>query len=120
MILAIAAAFVVVVASVAIPGIHLLFTIPLGPVVAGFIGSSVGKLEDAQILVFGLLVAGLSAIPLGVMVLLVALTEWEPFNIGVGLWVVLAVVLVPFIWFTTTFGALVNYALRRRQARSGG
>ena len=120
MILAIAAAFVVVVVSVAIPGIHLLFTVPLGPVVAGFLGSSIGKLEDAQILVFGLLVTLLSAIPLGVMVVLVAFTEWEPFNIGIGLWVVLAVVLLPFIWFSTTFGALANYGLRRRQARSGG
>ena len=118
MALGILSAFAVVLASIAIPGIHLVATIPVGPFIGGFIGSSVAKATDAQVLVFGMVITGLSALPIAALIVWALLSSEPLFGLrSDGLLITLAVLLLPYIWFSVTLGALLNYLLRRRQAK---
>ena len=105
-------AFVILVAGLPVPVLHF-FWAPVAPFVAGFFGGAVAKADEGRILLFGLVVAGLMAIPALVILLLRFLGGLEQiYSLSSTLVVVVAIAIVPYTWFGVTVGALVSYASR--------
>lgn len=104
-------------AAIPIPVVHYV-AVPISPFLAGFVGGGIAKADESRILVFGLLVGGLMAIP-AVVVLLAqfALGVEELLGINISIVSVLAIALVPYAWFGVTLGALMSYMLRASQRR---
>ena len=55
-------AYFIILISIPIPIVHF-FTIPVSPFVAGFIGGGLAEADDEKIVYFGLIIAGLMALP---------------------------------------------------------
>ncbi|MEX0761844.1 MAG: hypothetical protein WD208_09575 [Dehalococcoidia bacterium] len=110
-------AFGIMLAAIPIPVVHYV-AVPISPFLAGFVGGGIAKADESRILVFGLLVGGLMAIP-AVVVLLAqfALGVEELLGINISIVSVLAIALVPYAWFGVTLGALMSYMLRASQRR---
>jgi hypothetical protein len=112
----VAVAFGIILASIPVPVVHFI-TFPVGPFIAGFVGGGIAKADEAKIIVFGLLVAGLALIP-AIILLAVALTTDVSFGVPDGLVIGAAVALVPYTWFGVTIGALIGYLFRRNESAS--
>lgn len=110
-------AFGIMLAAIPLPVVHYV-AVPISPFVAGFVGGGIAKADESRILVFGLLVGGLMAIPAAVVLLAqFALGVDELFGINISIVSVLAIALVPYAWFGVTLGALMSYMLRASQRR---
>lgn len=117
MLIAIIIAFAIVLAASAIPGIHLIATVPLAPFVGGFLGAGAGKLAQWQIPMFGLAVAGLALLPLAALATTAFFVDDAFLGLPDWVFVIAAILLVPYVWFGVTLGALISYYLRRRQTK---
>jgi hypothetical protein len=110
------AAYGIILASLPIPIVHFV-TFPVAPFVAGFIGGGIAKADEGRVVVFGLIVGGLSLIPSAVLLVL-ALALDVKFPVPTGLVVFAAFALVPYTWFGVTVGALISFMLRDRERKS--
>ena len=97
-----------------IPIVHLFTVIP-GPFVAGYIGGGVAKADEGRIITFGLLVAGLMAIPAAVMLVIGFVVEIDD-TLKILL-IIAGAAVVPYVWWAVTMGALISYLVRRRERR---
>lgn len=110
------AAYGIILASLPIPLVHFV-TLPVGPFVAGFIGGGIAKADEGKVVVFGLIVGGLSLIPAAVLLVL-ALALDVKFPVPTGLVVIAAFALVPYTWFGVTVGALISFMIREKERKS--
>ena len=107
--------FGIMVASVLIPIVHYV-AVPLSPFLAGFIGSSVARIDQPGIVKFGALMAFVMLIPAIVIAVLKYFFEVEEIiTLSTNLWLILSVALVPYTWFGATVGAMGGYYIRRNQ-----
>ena len=104
-------ALAIMVAAVPIPMVHFV-AVPVSPFIAGYIGGGVARADEDRIIWFGLLVAGLMALPAAVAAVLTLTTD-----VGGTLLLVFAAAIVPYAWFGVTLGALASYAVRASQSR---
>ena len=99
--------------SIPIPIVHF-FTIPVSPFVAGFVGGGLAKADDERIVYFGLIVAGLIALPAFVIGALALLSKIGIISLNVyWFYIVIAVIIVPYTWFGVTLGALGSWKIRK-------
>ena len=111
-------AFGIMLVSIPIPIVHFV-AVPLSPFIGGFIGGGIARADEERIIWFGLLVAGMMAIP-------AAVVAWSSFSWTVApffganrnLLFVFAAAIVPYAWFGVTVGALVSYAFRAAERRN--
>ena len=106
-------------ATIAIPIVHFI-SVPSGPFIAGLIGGGVAKADEGRIIIFGLYVALLMAVPSALRVLLGVLPDGNRTNqwlLSIG-----GCAIVPDTWWAVTVGALIGYLMRRNEAkqRPGG
>ena len=110
----IAVAAAIMLAAIPIPIAHFVL-IPISPFVAGFVGGGVAKADEAKIIWFGLILAGLMLIPSAVIIVAWMLLDTDTLlGAPSAFWLVIGVALVPYTWFGATLGALLSYAFRRR------
>ncbi|MBM31603.1 MAG: hypothetical protein CL764_01975 [Chloroflexi bacterium] len=106
-------AFSIILISIPIPIVHF-FTIPVSPFVAGFVGGGLSEADDEKVIYFGLIVAGLIAIPAFITGILALLSKVEIISLNVSLfYIVIAIIIVPYTWFGVTLGALGSWKLRK-------
>lgn len=103
-------------ATIAIPIVHFV-SVPSGPFVAGLVGGGVAKADEGKILIFGLYVALLMAIPAGLLVLLGFVLDVN--STIQWLLIIVGAAIVPYTWWAVTVGALVGYLMRRNEAKQG-
>ena len=104
----------IMLAAIPIPIAHFVL-IPVSPFVAGFVGGGVAKADEARIIWFGLILAGLMLIPAGAIIVAWMLLDTDTLLGAPSVfWLVIGVALVPYTWFGATMGALLSYAFRRR------
>tara|TARA_Y100000817_G_C16600956_1_gene430751 strand:- start:56 stop:436 length:381 start_codon:yes stop_codon:yes gene_type:complete len=106
-------AYSIILISIPIPIVHF-FTIPVSPFVAGFVGGGLAKADDERIVYFGLIVAGLIALPAFVIGALALLSKIGIISLNVSwFYIVIAVIIVPYTWFGVTLGALGSWKIRK-------
>ena len=111
-------AFGIMLVSIPIPIVHFV-AVPLSPFIGGFIGGGIARAGEERIIWFGLLVAGLMAIP-AVAIGLVLLFADGSSALGANrtLLIAFATAIVPYAWFGVTVGALLSYAFRAAERRN--
>ena len=107
----ISVAFMILIISFVVPGVHY-FTGPIGPFVAGFVGGGIAKANEGKIITFGLLVAGLMLIPSIGFLIAALLSESNILGLNRWLMITMSVAIVPYTWFGVTVGALISYLVR--------
>ena len=106
-------AYSIIIISIPIPIVHF-FTIPVSPFVAGFIGGGLAEADDEKIVYFGLIIAGLMALPAFFIGFLALLSKVELITLNVSwFYIVIAIVIVPYTWFGVTLGALASWKVRK-------
>jgi hypothetical protein len=104
MLVSVIISFLIIIISAAIPIIHFV-AFPLSPFISGFIGASVGDLENEQIAYFGLISSILLFFPL-----LLILKFTNVFGeIGWFYSIIISLILSGYIWFGSTIGALIKF-----------
>ena len=104
MLVSVIISFLIIIISAAIPIIHFV-AFPLSPFISGFIGASVGDLENEQIAYFGLISSVLLFFPL-----LLILKFTNVFGeIGWFYSIIISLILSGYIWFGSTIGALIKF-----------
>ena len=111
-------AFGIMLVSIPIPIVHFI-AVPLSPFIGGFIGGGIARADEERIIWFGLLVAGLMAIPAVATGLFLAFADADSV-LGANriLLIAFAAAIVPYAWFGVTVGALISYALRAAARRN--
>ena len=111
-------AFGIMLVSIPIPIVHFI-AVPLSPFIGGFIGGGIARADEERIIWFGLLVAGLMAIPAAVAGLILVLADsGSVLGANRTLLIAFAAAIVPYAWFGVTVGALTSYAFRAAERRS--
>lgn len=104
MLVSVIISFLIIIVSAAIPIVHFV-AFPVSPFISGFIGASVGDLENEQIAYFGLLSSAFLFFPL-----LFILKFTNVFGeIGWTYSIIISMILSGYIWFGTTIGALIKF-----------
>ena len=101
-------------ATIAIPIVHFI-SVPSGPFIAGLVGGGVAKADEGKIIIFGLYVALLMAVPAGLLVLLGFLLDVN--STIQWLLIIVGFAIVPYTWWAVTVGALIGYLIRRNEAK---
>ncbi len=111
-------AFGIMLVSIPIPIVHFV-AVPLSPFIGGFIGGGIARADEERIIWFGLLVAGMMAIPAAVVgLVLVFVDGGSVLGANRNLLFAFAAAIVPYAWFGVTVGALVSYAFRAAERRN--
>ena len=111
-------AFGIMLVSIPIPIVHFV-AVPLSPFIGGFIGGGIARADEERIIWFGLLVAGMMAIPAAAIGLfLVFADSGSVLGASRTLLIAFAAAIVPYAWFGVTVGALISYALRAAERRN--
>ena len=111
-------AFGIMLVSIPIPIVHFI-AVPLSPFIGGFVGGGIARADEERIIWFGLLVAGLMAIPAVATGLALAFADsGSVLGANRTLLIVFAAAIVPYAWFGVTVGALVSYAFRAAERRN--
>lgn len=111
-------AFGIMLVSIPIPIVHFV-AVPLSPFIGGFIGGGIARADEERIIWFGLLVAGMMAIPAAVAgLVLVFVDGGSVLGANRNLLFAFAAAIVPYAWFGVTVGALVSYAFRAAERRN--
>ena len=107
-------AFGIMLVSIPIPIVHFV-AVPLSP----FIGGGIARADEERIIWFGLLVAGLMAIPAVATGLVLAFADTgSVLGANRTLLIIFAAAIVPYAWFGVTVGALISYAFRAAERRN--
>ena len=104
MLISVLVSFLIIIISAAIPVVHFI-AFPISPFIAGFIGASIGDLQDEKIIYFGLLCSIALFIPLFFFI------EFTP-TFGDPSWYysfLISFLLSGYVWFGTTIGALMKF-----------
>ena len=101
-------------ATIAIPIVHFI-SVPSGPFIAGLVGGGVAKADEGRIVIFGLYVALLMAVPSGLLILLGFVLDVD--STIQWLLIIVGIAIVPYTWWAVTVGALVGYLMRRNEAK---
>ncbi|MFL2673239.1 MAG: hypothetical protein ACJ0G3_00985 [Dehalococcoidia bacterium] len=104
MLISVLVSFIIIVVSAAIPIVHFV-AFPISPFISGFIGASIGDLQDERIIYFGLLCAIVLFLPLFLMM------EFSGV-FGELKWyysLLTSFLLSGYVWFGTTVGALFKF-----------
>ena len=111
-------AFGIMLVSIPIPIVHFI-AVPLSPFIGGFIGGGIARADEERIIWFGLLVAGMMALPAAAIGLfLIFADSGSVLGASRTLLIAFAAAIVPYAWFGVTVGALVSYALRAAERRN--
>ncbi len=111
-------AFGIMLVSIPIPIVHFI-AVPLSPFIGGFVGGGIARADEERIIWFGLLVAGLMAIPAVATGLVLAFADsGSVLGANRTLLIVFAAAIVPYAWFGVTVGALISYAFRAAERRN--
>ena len=104
MLIAVITSFLIIVVSAAIPLVHFI-AFPISPFISGFIGASIGNVEDEKIVYFGILSAITLFLPLFLLLELTGI-------LGDLRWyfsLLISFILCGYIWFGITIGALLKF-----------
>ena len=111
-------AFGIMLVSIPIPIVHFI-AVPLSPFIGGFIGGGIARADEERIIWFGLLVAGMMALPAAAIGLfLIFADSGSVLGASRTLLIAFAAAIVPYAWFGVTVGALVSYAFRAAERRN--
>ncbi len=112
-------AFAIMLVAIPIPLVHFI-AIPISPFVAGFVGGGIAKADEAKIIWFGLIVAGLMILPAVAILFYWQLSDTERLlGAPILFWAIIGFSIVPYTWFGTTIGALTSYVMRSRSTSTG-
>ncbi len=100
--------------TIGIPIVHFI-SVPLGPFIAGLVGGGVANANEGKILIFGLYVALLMAIPSGLLILVGLILDVD--STIQWLLIIAGIAVVPYTWWAVTVGALIGYLLRRKELK---
>ena len=104
MLLSVTISFIIILVSAVIPIVHFI-AFPISPFIAGFIGASFGNIDNEKIVYFGILSSLCLFFPL-----LIILKYTNTFGeIGWGYSIIISLLLSGYIWFGSTFGALIKF-----------
>ena len=104
MLIAVITSFLIIIVSAAIPLVHF-FAFPVSPFISGFIGATIGSIEDEKIVYFGILSAAALFLPLFLLLELTGI-------LGDLRWyfsLLISFILGAYVWFGITIGALIKF-----------
>ena len=104
MLISVFVSFIIIIVSAAIPIVHF-FAFPISPFISGFIGASIGDLQDERIVYFGLLCSVVLFLPLFLLMEFTGV-------LGELRWyysLIISFLLSGYVWFGTTIGALLKF-----------